>query len=67
MKNKNQRRVSVVISSQTLYHLENMRQFCGYKDIGRVIDKLVRDKQISLNGGMFNNATGEYQYRKTNR
>lgn len=64
MSRKNQRRISVTVSSQTLYHLENMRQFCGYKDIGRVIDKLVRDKQISLNGGMFNNATNEHKDRR---
>ena len=29
------------------YILENMRKFSGYKDIGQVIDKLVREKRIS--------------------
>lgn len=47
MSKKNMRRISCLVSSQTLFHLENMRQFCGYKDIGRVIDKLVREKQMS--------------------
>lgn len=47
MSKKNSRRVSVVISAQTLYHLETMAQYSKC-DIGRVIDKLVREKQISL-------------------
>lgn len=49
MSNKKGRRVSILISPQTLYHLENMRSFCGYKDIGRVIDKLVREKRLNMN------------------
>ena len=47
MSNKNLRRIHTTVSSQTLYHLENMRKFSGYKDIGQVIDKLVREKRIS--------------------
>ena len=47
MSNKNLRRIHITISSQTLYHLESMRKFSGYKDIGQVIDKLVREKRIS--------------------
>ena len=64
MSKKNRRRISVLVSSQTLYHLENMRQFCGYGDIGRVIDKLVREKQIELNEGVRNHAEGKYQHRR---
>ena len=48
MSKKNFRRISTLVSAQTLYHLENMRRFYKYKDIGQVIDKLVREKQISL-------------------
>lgn len=48
MSKKNFRRISTLVSAQTLYHLENMRRFHKYKDIGQVIDKLVREKQISL-------------------
>lgn len=41
---KNLRRVSVVVTTQTLYHLNHMAALNGWgeKDIGRVIDKLVR-------------------------
>ena len=45
MKNKNLRRVSVVLNAQTLWHLNRMAAMAGWgeKDIGRVIDKLVRE------------------------
>lgn len=46
MSKKNLRSIRVTVSSQTLFHLENMRQFCNYKDIGQVIDKLVREKRL---------------------
>lgn len=64
MSKKNRRRISTLVSAQTLYHLENMRQFCGFSDIGRVIDKLVREKQIELNEGVRNYAEGKYQNRR---
>ena len=64
MSKKNRRRISTLVSAQTLYHLENMRQFCGYDDIGRVIDKLVREKQIELNEGVRSHAEGKYQNRR---
>ena len=70
MSKYNRRRVSVLISSQTLYHLEQMAQFCGHKDLGRVIDKLVREKRLSINeqrGAVRNNATGKYSNRRQNR
>lgn len=43
---KNLRRVSVVITAQTQYNLEKLAAVCGYKDIGRIIDKLTREKMI---------------------
>lgn len=46
MSNRNLRRIHTTVSAQTLFHLENMRKFSGYKDIGQVIDKLVREKRI---------------------
>ena len=51
MKNnkKNLRRVSVVVTAQTLWNLEGIATAAGYKNIGRVIDKLTREKMISLN------------------
>lgn len=41
---KNLRRISVVVTAQTLYHLRGLAAMNGWgeKDIGRVIDKLVR-------------------------
>ena len=64
MSKKNRRRINTLVSAQTLYHLENMRQFCGFTDIGRVIDKLVREKQIELNEGVRNHADSKYQTRR---
>ena len=61
---KNRRRISALVSAQTLYHLEEMRSFCGYNDIGRVIDKLVREKQIELNEGVRKYGNNEYQARR---
>lgn len=62
----NRRRVSVIISSHTYKHLETIRQFCGYDNIGRVIDKLVREKQVELNEGVRDNATNECSNRRQN-
>ncbi len=45
---KNLRRVSVVVTTQTLYHLNHLAAMNGWgeKDLGRVIDKLVRTLQL---------------------
>lgn len=67
MSKKNRRRVSVLITAQTLYHLENMSRYCGYNDLGKVIDKLVREKQIELNEGVRKYAGNEHSYRGQNR
>lgn len=50
---KNLRRVSVVVTAQTLYHLNHMAAVNGWgeKDIGRVIDKIVRIWQIDERDG----------------
>jgi hypothetical protein len=44
MNKKNLRRISVVVTAQTLWHLNRICAMNGWasKDIGRVIDKLVR-------------------------
>ena len=41
---KNLRRINVVVTAQTLYHLNHLAALNGWgsKDLGRVIDKLVR-------------------------
>ena len=51
---KNLRRVSVVVTAQTLYYLNHMAAMNGWgeKDLGRVIDKLVRIMQIDNKDGV---------------
>lgn len=61
MSKKNYRRISTIISAQSLFHLENMRRFHGYKDIGQVIDKLVREKQICLNESVRGDKYGRHK------
>ena len=46
---KNQRRVAITVTPQTLYHLNNMADACGHRDIGRVVDRLVRERQMAAN------------------
>ena len=43
---KNLRRVSLVINSQTLWHLKKLAAEAGYSDreLGRIVDKLVRER-----------------------
>ena len=48
---KNMRRVSVLISAQTLWNLGRLAKMAKYGDnIGKVIDKLVRDKMVEMKG-----------------
>ena len=41
---KNLRRINIVVTAQTLHHLEAMAAANGWgeKDLGRVVDKLIR-------------------------
>lgn len=34
----------VLVTAQTAYNLEKLAAMCGYKEQGRIIDKLVREK-----------------------
>lgn len=45
---KNLRRISIVVTAQTKGNLERLAAVAGYKEVGRVVDKLVREKMISL-------------------
>lgn len=49
MNKKNMRRVSMLVTAQTIYNLEKLAAMSGCHEIGRVVDKLVREKMISLN------------------
>ena len=51
MSNKNLRRLSLLVTSQTAHNLQRLAQMTGYREIGRVVDKLVREKMIALKGG----------------
>lgn len=46
---KNLRRISITISTQTLWHLEKMAATNGWskKDLGRVVDEIMRKVLIS--------------------
>ena len=41
---KNMRRLTLRVTAQTLYNLERLRQMGELRDLGRVVDKLVREK-----------------------
>lgn len=44
----NLRTVKMTVRAQTVYHLQEMAlQINGSKDIGRAVDKLVRDHQLT--------------------
>lgn len=50
-RNKNLRRLNTLVTAQTLGNLEKLAAMAGYGNIGRVIDKLVRDHMLSLRIG----------------
>ena len=39
---KNLRRISIVVTAQTKGNLERLAEVSGYKELGRVVDKLTR-------------------------
>lgn len=41
---KNKRRISILITAQTLWHLKKEADKAGYSEIGRVIDELVKER-----------------------
>lgn len=48
---KNLRRVSLLVTAQTAYKMEKLAAMCGYREKGHVVDKLVREKMLMMNGG----------------
>ena len=58
---KNLRRVSVVITAQTKHNLEKMAATYGYKDIGRIIDKLTREKMLDNRSLFSDGGTNRHQ------
>lgn len=54
MGKKNLRRVSVLVTAQTLKNLQRLANMSGYNELGLVIDKLTREKMLSLRNSEFN-------------
>lgn len=48
MGKRGERRVSVLLTPQTIYHLERIATACGKREIGWVIDKLTREKVLAM-------------------
>ena len=48
MGKKNLRRVSMLVTAQTAKNLERLAQMDGQASVGRAVDKLVREKMLSL-------------------
>ncbi len=49
MRKSNMRCLSVLVTAQTLWNLYKLAKMAGYgTNIGKVIDKLVREKMLSL-------------------
>ena len=51
------KRIPVRVTTQTLYNLERLMHMGKLKSLGRVVDKLVREKMISLHKDHANAAT----------
>lgn len=41
---KNMRRLNTLVTAQTMYHLQRLADMDGNRNVGLVIDKLVRDR-----------------------
>lgn len=48
MSKKNMRRISVLVTAQTAKNLQRLAAMAGYRETGLVIDKLTREKMLSL-------------------
>lgn len=53
MADKNRRRISMLVTAQTDYNLKKLAYMSGLKNPGRVVDKLVREKMLSLRTNSF--------------
>jgi hypothetical protein len=49
---KNLRRISVLVTAQTAYNLKKLADMDRQRNEGRVIDKLVRDRMMQINGSL---------------
>ena len=51
MGKKNMRRISILVTAQTAHNLERLADMDGRRDVGRIVDKLTREKMLSLHVG----------------
>lgn len=61
---KNMRRISLRVTAQTLYNLERLRQMGELRDLGRVVDKLTREKMVALHGDHLREPTKKDQRKE---
>ena len=47
--NKNLRRVTITVTAQTLHHLKTQAGATGRRDLGEVVDELVRENRLATN------------------
>lgn len=47
---RNMRRLSILVTAQTLYNLHKLADMTGSRNVGRVVDKLTREKMLALKG-----------------
>lgn len=45
MNKKNMRRIHILVTAQTAKNLEKLAAMAGYFEIGRVVDKMTREKE----------------------
>lgn len=50
MKKQYRQKLTVRVTPQTAYNLERLMTMSGLKTPGRVVDKLVREKMLTLRG-----------------
>lgn len=63
MKNKDLRRLRCLVKAQTLWHLERLAYLDGCGDVGRMVDKLTRDKVLALRQSAVGPWAGRYVAR----
>ena len=63
MKNKDLRRLRCLVKAQTLWHLERLAYLDGCGDVGRMVDKLTRDKVLALRQSAVGPGAGRYVAR----
>ena len=51
MGKKNMRRISILVTAQTAHNLERLADMDGSRNAGKVVDKLTREKMLSLHVG----------------